>query len=121
MLKNSLYKIISSDHKENSIKAVLEIDAANELFLGHFPGQPILPGACMLQMVKEVLEAVFEKKVRLKKANQLKFLKMVDPTSNNLLKLDLIYNLEGGLIHLTASMASAGDVCLKMKGDFVFI
>jgi len=121
MLKDSLYKIISSDNAENRVKAVLEIDAANEIFLGHFPGQPVLPGACMLQIVKEVLEEIFRRKLRLQKASQLKFLKMVDPTISNLLNLDLSYDLEGDIIHLTANMSSAGDVCLKMKGDFVFI
>ena len=80
MLKDSLYKIITLNQVDGTIEAVLEIDKANKIFEGHFPGQPILPGACMLQMVKEILEFALNLNIRLKKAGQMKFIAMIDPT-----------------------------------------
>ena len=34
------------------------VDPAREIFKGHFPGQPVAPGVCLLGLVKEALAAV---------------------------------------------------------------
>jgi len=119
MLKGSLYKIVSLEQKDNAIKAVIEINKDSDIFSGHFPGQPVLPGACMLQMVKEILESTFDKTLRLKKADQIKFLRVVDPVADGTLKLELNYAVEGAEIKVTANMVSAESVCFKFKGTFV--
>src|SRR5665647_333419 len=120
MLKNELYKINSIAHNEGAIEASLEINKNNELFKGHFPGHPVLPGACMLQMVKEVLEGSLHKSVQLKKADYIKFLLIVDPARSNILQIKLIYKItDNNNIHVTASLVAEKDICFKFKGLFI--
>jgi 3-hydroxymyristoyl/3-hydroxydecanoyl-(acyl carrier protein) dehydratase len=52
----ALFNISKLEHQVGSISAVLDINRDCEIFKGHFPGQPIAPGACMLQIVKDILE-----------------------------------------------------------------
>jgi 3-hydroxyacyl-[acyl-carrier-protein] dehydratase len=122
MLKDALYKIISLAHKDNSIEATLEINENNEIFIGHFPGLPVLPGACMLQIVKEVLESALNTTFRLKKADQIKFLTLVDPGSNNILQLTLSYKFaDNNNIYVTANLTTPKDICFKFRGYFIIL
>jgi 3-hydroxyacyl-[acyl-carrier-protein] dehydratase len=118
MLRDSLYKIISSDHRLNEINAVLEFNAADEIFNGHFPDHPVLPGACMLQIIKEVLEETLHISVRLKKADNVKFLTLIDPQINNWLQLEINYTLEEFGYRVTAALATDEVVCFKLQGLF---
>jgi 3-hydroxyacyl-[acyl-carrier-protein] dehydratase len=119
MLKGALYRIISIDHTNNVINAVLEIKSSYEIFEGHFPGQPVLPGACMLHMVKEVLESSLTISVMLIKAENLKFLSLVNPNENNRLQLSLTYTIEDSIIKVNANLDSGETTCFKLQGSFV--
>jgi 3-hydroxyacyl-[acyl-carrier-protein] dehydratase len=122
MLKDSLYKIISLNNADSTIEAVLEIDKTNEIFDGHFPGQPVLPGACMLQMVKEILGYALNLDIRLKKAGQMKFMTMIDPTLNNIISLAITCNLDdNGAIGVTAKLIDKEVIYFKFQGVFVKI
>jgi len=121
MLRDDLYTVATLDHLDGRISATLEINQQHEIFKGHFPSQPVLPGACMLQMVKEVLESVLGKSLRLKKADHLKFLAVVDPSVNNMLELALTYVRVEDALNVAASLATGDKVCLKMKGSFFIL
>lgn len=120
MLKDALFKITLSDHQECIIKAMLELNKNNEIFIGHFPGEPVLPGACMLQMVKEVLESTLNMPLRLKKADQIKFLGLIDPGINNILQLTITYRSEDdNNVNVTANLTAHKDICFKFRGTFI--
>jgi 3-hydroxyacyl-[acyl-carrier-protein] dehydratase len=78
MSKEPLFKVISSTCREGSVSAVLAIDQQNDIFNGHFPGQPVVPGACMLQIVKEVLADALHRRIRLVKADNIRRASITD-------------------------------------------
>lgn len=119
MLKDRLYSIISISVSEGKIVAELKLNKDNEIFKGHFPDQPVLPGACMLQILKEVLESALNKKIRLKKADQMKFLSVVDPIANSNLRLDINYSTNDDVAATNATISNASGACFKFKGIFL--
>lgn len=120
MLKNDLYKIILSEQKDCIINTTLELNKNSEIFIGHFPGQPVLPGACMLQMVKEILELTLKIPLRLKKADQIKFLSLVNPVINNMLHLNITYkSTDDNNLNITANLTDLKDICFKFRGSFI--
>jgi 3-hydroxyacyl-[acyl-carrier-protein] dehydratase len=115
----NLFKINQIVHENSTIKALFDVNFDHEIFGGHFPGQPVLPGACLLQFVKEVLEEILEKSLRLKKAGQLKFISMVVPGDHELV-LELSYKIiEDVEINLTGKLTNAKVVCFKFQGSFI--
>ncbi|MCH5599874.1 hypothetical protein [Niabella ginsengisoli] len=80
MLIDNLYTIEQFDNANEKLTATIIIDEGHKIFEGHFPGQPVLPGVCQLQIVKELLEKGLNKTLFLSEASQCKFLQMVDPT-----------------------------------------
>ena len=55
------------------------INKESEVFEGHFPNQPILPGVVMIELVQRAVEEVLALKLEVKSAGNFKFLKMIDP------------------------------------------
>lgn len=107
-------------HLDNSINATLEINKESNILKGHFPGQPVLPGACMLQIVKEVLISTIGVSMRLKKVDHLKFIKLIDPRENNMLQLTLSYRpFDYNMMLVVAHLISDKSVFFKLKGSFI--
>jgi 3-hydroxyacyl-[acyl-carrier-protein] dehydratase len=117
---NDLFSIDKITHEDGAISAVLGINADSEILKGHFPGQPIVPGACMLQVVKDVLESALGYTLRLSKAGHLKFMIMIDPGKTLTVQLDIAYKkVDDGDISATAKLSNADVVYFKFQGSFV--
>ncbi len=120
MLAGDFFYIKTFQHSDGKINAILEINAAHKIFEGHFPGQPVVPGVCMMQMVKEVLEQALAKPTRLTNADNLKFLTVIDPRENNIIQAEIKYVVgEDGGIKVGASLLNEGVIYFKMVGVFV--
>lgn len=118
MLKNSLYIIKTISSANTTIKAEVELNAQHKTFEGHFPGQPVLPGACMLQMVKEILQTFLNVQLQLIKADEIKFLSVIQPTGENL-HFSIEYDFtESGVLKIAAKIIVNEVVCFKMRSLF---
>jgi 3-hydroxyacyl-[acyl-carrier-protein] dehydratase len=120
MLLNDLYTI---DHIEAGT-ATLRLNTAHPIFKGHFPDRPVLPGACQLQMIRELLSYITTKAYRLQKAAAIKFITPIEPRQNGTIRLNLQYGEEkhGGeentTLRVTATLIAGEAVCLKFNGTF---
>ena len=94
----------------------LHLDAGHRIFNGHFPGNPILPGVCMMHIVKEALEQEFSTKFRVRKADQLKFLRIIDPRETPELKLQIKAVKEDNGYKISASLSKEEASFFKMSG-----
>jgi len=119
MLKDDFFTISSIQKENNSFKIMLELNAMHKIFEGHFPGQPVVPGACMLQMVKEVTEIILIKKIQLTKADNIKFLLLINPNEHKALLMTLTCNIsEDGIANVSANLSNGSSVCFKFSGSF---
>jgi len=118
MLLNDFFTINRKEFSATEIWAELVIDANHKIFEGHFPNQPVVPGVCMMQMVKEVLEHITGKKTNLVKAAEMKFLALINPIENNLIHASIKYAAdENGAINIIASLFKDELVHFKFKGQ----
>jgi 3-hydroxyacyl-[acyl-carrier-protein] dehydratase len=120
MLKNDFFYIQSVNDDHGVISAMLVINPVHEIFQGHFPGQPVVPGVCMMEMVKEVTETVTGREMFLQKADTIKFLSVIDPNINRNIQARITYvNGEDQLITFDATLFKEDIIYLKFKGEFV--
>ena len=119
---NDLFFIEKITVEDDIISATLGINPDSDILKGHFPSQPVIPGACMLQIVKEVLENALNSSLQLKKADQLKFMMMIDPTNTLTVALNMTYkNAEDGVIIITGRLSNPDTLYFKFQGSFVRI
>ena len=120
ILKEHFYTIPGITHTNNTINAIFQLNPEHAIFKGHFPGQPVVPGVCMLQMIKELLESALGKTLRLAIGNELKFLSVIDPTRNKLIDVELNYTGEASVgIIINARLFYNETIFFKCKGVFV--
>ena len=121
MLQGNFFNISNLEIIGFDIKADLLINTSHKIFEGHFPGQPVVPGVCMMQMVKEIMEQVMGKKTDLIKAYEMKFLAIIDPRQNNIISATLKYVIEeNGNINVVATFFKEERTHFKFKGLFTF-
>ena len=121
MLLNDFFHINDLQTEGFDVKATIIINADHKIFEGHFPGHPVVPGVCMMQMLKEILEQVTQKMTNLIKAHDMKFLALIDPSRNNNIQVSLKYSIEtDGSMILNATLYKDELTHFKFKGQFGF-
>ncbi|HMH32276.1 MAG TPA: hypothetical protein VK543_04555 [Puia sp.] len=116
MLQGDFYVLGSLHTESQTVRAILELNPAHRIFEGHFPGQPVVPGVCMMQMIKETVETVIGKKTHLMRADYAKFLSMIDPRKHAFISLELTYTMsEKNEVEILASLFYESIIFFKYK------
>lgn len=100
------------------VQAEVELNVTHAIFKGHFPGSPVVPGVCLIQISKEMLEKSLNTTTHLIQSSQVKFLAIVDPTVDSVLKVALETKEQDGLISVNAVISAGEKVFFKFKGVF---
>ena len=87
-LKNSLYIIKSSDFEKKSF--LIELLPNSIIYKAHFPGLPITPGVCIVQIATELLQEFMHKNIVLKTIANAKFLSIINPEEDK----EIIFNIK---------------------------
>jgi 3-hydroxyacyl-[acyl-carrier-protein] dehydratase len=119
MLSGDFYTIDGLHTEEQTIRATLIINSGHRIFEGHFPGFPVVPGVCMMQIIKELLEEITLKKTRLIRADHAKFLSVINPLDQPRIEAEIKYHFkENGEIWVTAILFKEKTIFLKYQAVF---
>lgn len=116
MLMNDFYTIHEAQKTENSYSATIQFNASHNIFKGHFPGQPVVPGVCMMEIVKEILEQEIGKLLLLKKAANVKFLQLITPDIYPVINLK--WEETENDYNISASFNKEASVLFKLSGSY---
>jgi 3-hydroxyacyl-[acyl-carrier-protein] dehydratase len=117
-LLNDFYIIKERTASENKITAVIELNPSHKIYEGHFPGQPIVPGVCQMQILKEFLEETTGKKLQAGHGDNIKFTGMIIPNQNPLVNIEITYGDKDGMLAVDAKLFSGETIFTKYKGKF---
>lgn len=78
-LMNDFYSIVDETSCDGTYKCQVKMNSQHGLYKVHFPGNPVTPGVCLVQMATEILERKYDKKLQLSEAVNIKFRKTVGP------------------------------------------
>ena len=116
ILLNDFFNINDTESSATEIWAAISINADHKIFEGHFPNQPVVPGVCMMQMIKEIVEHVLDIQTNLTQAADMKFLSVINPHVNNNVQATIKYSSEeNGAINIVASIYKDELVHFKCK------
>lgn len=88
IFKDHLYSIVSFSQEATGCSFQIRLNPAHEVFAAHFPGEPILPGACIVQMVTELVSQWQQVPLEVQRVSNLKFLSVISPLA--VLELEVI-------------------------------
>lgn len=119
MLINDFYKIIEAQSEGNNYACKIVFDASHNIFKGHFPAQPVVPGVCMLQIVKELLQQQTGQQLLIRTANNVKFLQLITPEVQPTLNIQ--WSEMEGAYKVNAAFKTEDTQLFKLDGQFEII
>jgi 3-hydroxyacyl-[acyl-carrier-protein] dehydratase len=115
-MKTEIYSLTILESAAGRLSAEVRYDAAHPVFEGHFPGNPIVPGVCTLDMISDTLRDQIGGGLQLESAANVKFLQLIRPGDVPLLMLS--WNETNAQIEAQATLESGGAAMMRFSGKY---
>jgi 3-hydroxyacyl-[acyl-carrier-protein] dehydratase len=90
MLLKDFYKVEQLQKvEEGKYLAFVNLNKDHAIFKGHFPGNPVTPGVCMMQIIKELTQEITGNSLTMTSSSNVKFMALINPEIHPKLKLEL--------------------------------
>ena len=101
MLLDNFYTILSSESSDSTIWTIqVKLNPGHPVYQGHFPGHPVVPGVCLLQLIKECVEDIRQ---QVTQVSSCKFLSAINPIETPHISVALTFKeTEEGTLQLQA-------------------
>jgi 3-hydroxyacyl-[acyl-carrier-protein] dehydratase len=115
MLIPHFYSVKEFNFTDNQLKAIIELNPEHDVFKGHFPNNPVTPGVCMLQILKELSEQATNTNLFIKECSNVKFMALINPAVNAVLAITIDINKVEENFKIKASARFDETVALKVN------
>ncbi|MBK7572679.1 MAG: hypothetical protein IPI10_14035 [Bacteroidetes bacterium] len=122
MLLDEFYKITDNRIENEKHIYSIQLNSKHAIYHGHFPNIPVVPGVCMIELVKEVAEKEKMGKTMLQKASNIKFLSIIDPNAHSCIFLELQFQQSTtNEFSVSAKLYKAEIIFFKMNASFTVV
>lgn len=109
-----MFRLTGSDTSCDTIVLI----ADHEIYRAHFPGNPITPGVCIVQIITELLQLRLDCALRLNTVISLKFVNTISPIDDptvtvNFASVDV--DNEAGTVRVKGTIVSPTEVKTKFS------
>lgn len=122
MLLNDFYRIIDKQCIQGTpekFQFTIEFNSGHPIFDGHFPGNPVVPGVCLAEIVRELTGHILGQTPDLIAANYIKFISVVNPIEHPCVSIEIKINRQDTPeIQAESTIFADNIVFLKFKGTF---
>jgi 3-hydroxyacyl-[acyl-carrier-protein] dehydratase len=120
MLLQDFYSVDKIDTiSESKYTASITLNKNHAIFKGHFPGNPVTPGVCMMQIIKELTENILKVSLTMVSTSNVKFMALINPEVNAELTLDLeISENDAAEIKVKNTTSFDETVALKLSNTY---
>jgi len=115
-LLNNLFSILDREDTEDGFSFRIRLERDCIIYDAHFPGQPITPGVCIIQMAQELFEEETRIKCELTRIKNVKFISIMVPEEGN----SFVYSFrkvaeEDGSLKMQVTVTSEDAVNAKLS------
>lgn len=121
MLLKDFYTVNTIEVVDNLATAHITINKNHEVFKGHFPGNPITPGVCMMQIIKELTQDIVKESLFMQSSSNIKFLAIINPEKNADLVLTLDISKNEDIYKVKNITKFEDTVALKLTANFKIV
>jgi 3-hydroxyacyl-[acyl-carrier-protein] dehydratase len=121
LLVNFYTEISSTFSKENphDYKCFIRLNPEHPVYKGHFMQLPVVPGVCLIQIIKEVLADKFQKKLMMTEGDNIKFLALINPFETSDLEISFSVRISENSLEANVVYSHNNVSCVKFKGKFI--
>ena len=115
-LLDSLYTIVSETANESGHEFELKLNPEHFIYQAHFPGEPITPGVCIMQIAVELFEVALKTPIALNTVKNIKFLRIISPNEVTVVRYSLQkITKEDGLLKVQVTVSAAEEIYAKLS------
>ncbi len=118
MLIEGLYVIKDYKYDQGTANVTIHLNKEHPIFKGHFPGNPVMPGVCMIQIIKELTEKATGEQLFLKVSSNIKFMAIINPEENDTLQLTLNISINEREVKVKNTTTFQDTLALKLSATF---
>ncbi|MGG5576681.1 3-hydroxyacyl-ACP dehydratase [Myroides sp. C15-4] len=118
MLIKDFYRIVSIQSVETDFQATIELNKDHAVFDGHFPDNPVMPGVCMIQIIKELVETTTNKRLFMQTVSNVKFMTLINPQVDQTLLVNFTVEEKEELLKVKSSISFQDTLALKMSSVY---
>ncbi len=117
---DALFYIDHLDSKGSNFTASVRFNNDHPIFSGHFPGQPIVPGVCLIDVIRAIMERIAGHTLTMNMASKIKFLKSVDPDETPVVIISGKYMMiDYSSYKADITIENEDTVFVKFNGNFI--
>ena len=109
MLKDSFFSVKEVVSAEADATYRVALNSSHPIFKAHFAGDPVMPGACIAQMIKELSEDCLSRRFFIGVVKNMKFLKVISPDENPEVSVQMVYTTQDDGDVAVSTVIRAGD------------
>lgn len=108
---HNYYHIISQQIEEQSATFIVTLEPSCPVYDGHFPGNPIAPGACNIEMVRQCASIAMGKDIRITAIRLCKFMMLIRPSISEQLTIQMNWIAE----RMSATIIVEDKLAVQLK------
>lgn len=118
MLLDNFYTLLSSESPDSITWTIrVKLNPEHAIYQGHFPEHPVVPGVCLLQLIKECTEGIRRQQLQYTQVSSCKFLSVVNPVKTPCLAVTLtLKEMEEGKLQLQAEGTVKAEGAVTTEG-----
>ena len=120
-LLHDFYSVDTFTAEGSNVSASVSLNSTHAVFQGHFPGNPVTPGVCMMQIIKALAERWATRPLMLQKARNVKFMAIINPHQHPNIQVDLDVEEKDGLLTVRSTTSFENTTALKFSGVFQIV
>ena len=123
-MENTYFFFASKPEKtDENYKIEVELNDECAVYKGHFPGNPISPGVCNMNMIRQCAEQITGARLRIKEIAHCRFLALITPKTEKYLTVNISFSEEeNSTFTIIASICdNSGKIFVDFKGKMIKI
>lgn len=108
------YEILTEQLSANEGSWQVRLCPEADVYRGHFPGHPIAPGACNMEMIRQLASRLMKTECHFREITQCRFTHLITPDVENLLQVTIRIDND----KLLATVSWEETLCISLKGKY---
>lgn len=119
LIQNFYQTIVLQETANLSYNAQIHLNAAHPIFKGHFPDNPVMPGICMIQIIKELTESVLKQELFMEQVSNVKFMALINPEKCAEITINFQVDPTSEKVKVKSNIEYQGTIALKMSSTYI--